>query len=137
MRRSQRFTSPEDRAGRATSLLFVYGTLRRGAPMHGLIERRAVWLGAGRVAGRLLDLGAFPGMVAASAPGDRVVGELYAIAAADGVALLDALDRYEGASFERVCATVEGPEGPVDAWLYVYRGDSRGRPAVPGDDYLG
>ena len=49
-------------------------------------------------------------------------GDLFAIADAQRDELLDALDRYEGASFERVQQAVHGPDGPAIAWLYVYRG---------------
>ena len=51
-------------------MLFAYGTLRRGAPMHGLIDGRARWVGPASASGRLIDLGAFPGLVPADAPGD-------------------------------------------------------------------
>jgi gamma-glutamylcyclotransferase (GGCT)/AIG2-like uncharacterized protein YtfP len=117
-------------------MLFAYGTLRRGAPMHGLIEGRASWIGAASAAGRLVDLGAFPGLVPASAPGDRVRGDLFAIDPTHRDGLLDALDRYEGASFERVQEEVNGPHGAVIAWLYVYLGDTAGFPLVPDGDYL-
>ena len=116
--------------------LFAYGTLRRGAPMHELLEGRVSWLGPASVAGRLVDLGAFPCLVPAESPADRVHGDLYAIVEEHGDALLDALDRYEGASFERVREVVAGPDGPVVASLYAYRGDALGCPVVPGGDYL-
>ena len=134
MRRNQRVTA--ERVGQRVAILFAYGTLRRGAPMHGLLEGRTRWIGPASVAGRLLDLGAFPGLVAPAAPGDRVHGDLFAIAEAQRHELLDALDRYEGASFERVEETVDGPDGPARAWVYVYRGEVDGHPVVAGGDYL-
>jgi gamma-glutamylcyclotransferase (GGCT)/AIG2-like uncharacterized protein YtfP len=117
-------------------MLFAYGTLRRGAPMHELLAGRATWLGPASAAGRLVDLGAFPGLVPAQEPADRVHGDLFAIADAQREQLLDALDRYEGASFERVQQVVVGPDGSVLAWLYVYRGAVAGGRVVPGGDYL-
>jgi gamma-glutamylcyclotransferase (GGCT)/AIG2-like uncharacterized protein YtfP len=120
----------------ARDLLFAYGTLRRGAPMHRLLEGRATWLGPATAAGRLLDLGAFPGLVAAQGPADRVHGDLFAIPDAQRDEVLDALDRYEGASFERVQQSVDGPDGPAIAWLYVYRGAVGGGRVVVGGDYL-
>ena len=134
MRRNQRATPA--RVGQREALLFAYGTLRRGAPMHGLLEGRTTWIGPASVAGRLVDLGAFPGLVAAETPGERVQGDLFEIAQAQSGELLDALDRYEGESFERVVQAVDGPHGPARAWLYVYRGDVRDRPIVAGGDYL-
>jgi gamma-glutamylcyclotransferase (GGCT)/AIG2-like uncharacterized protein YtfP len=116
--------------------LFAYGTLRRGAPMHGLLEGRTTWIGAASVEGRLVDLGAFPGLVAPLSPGDRVYGDLFGIAEAEREALLDALDRYEGASFARVQQRVDGPDGPAVAWLYVYRGDRDGAKVLASGDYL-
>ena len=81
--------------------------------MHALLEGRTTWLGPASAPGRLVDLGAFPGLVPAAAPGDRVHGDLFAIPEAHVEELLDALDRYEGASFERVEQRVEGPGGPA------------------------
>jgi gamma-glutamylcyclotransferase (GGCT)/AIG2-like uncharacterized protein YtfP len=119
-----------------SDLLFVYGTLRPGAAMHGLIEGRVGVLGAATAPGRLVDLGAFPGLVDAVSPDDRVRGELCRIPADDRDALLDVLDRYEGPRFERGIAEVTGPEGAVEAWLYRWLGDATGRCVVPGGDYL-
>lgn len=118
------------------TLLFAYGTLRRGAPMHELLADRATWLGLASAAGRLVDLGAFPGLVPAQGPGDRVCGDLLAIADAQREELLDVLDRYEGASFERVEQAVLGPDGPAIAWVYAYRGAVDGCPVVASGDYL-
>jgi gamma-glutamylcyclotransferase (GGCT)/AIG2-like uncharacterized protein YtfP len=120
----------------ARNLLFAYGTLRRGAPMHKLIEGRVSWLGPASAAGCLVDLGAFPGLVPAQGPGDRVYGDLFAIADAQREELLDVLDRYEGASFERVQQAVDGPGGLALAWLYAYRGAADGCTVVASGDYL-
>jgi gamma-glutamylcyclotransferase (GGCT)/AIG2-like uncharacterized protein YtfP len=124
------------RVGHDVTLLFAYGTLRRGAPMHGLLEDRVTWIGRASAAGRLVDLGAFPGLVPALAPGDRVQGDLFAIADAQREALFDVLDRYEGASFERLQQEVEGPDGSVIAWVYTWRGAFEGCPVIDGGDYL-
>lgn len=118
----------------APAHLFVYGTLRRGAPMHGLLQGRARWLGPAQVPGRLLDLGAFPALLPPSAAGERVHGELFALGA-DAAVLLDALDRYEGPRFRRERETVAGPGGAVEAWLYRYAGEASGR-LIAGGDYL-
>jgi gamma-glutamylcyclotransferase (GGCT)/AIG2-like uncharacterized protein YtfP len=116
--------------------LFVYGTLRPGAAMHRLLEDRVTVLGPASVAGRLVDLGAFPGLVAPASFDDRVRGDLCEIPDAERDALLDVLDRYEGESFERLRAAVDAPDGVVEAWLYRWRGDPTGRRLVPSGDYL-
>ena len=119
--------------------LFAYGTLRRGAEMHGLLERETALVGApgsARAPGCLYDLGAFPGFVPAERADDVVHGDLFTLPEADPVreTLLDTLDRYEGRSFERVAVDVAGPDGAVRAWVYVYRGDlTRGRRVTGGD----
>ncbi len=70
---------------------FVYGTLLSGEPNHGVL-RGSRCLGLARTPPRfkLVDLGAFPGMLAEGAI--AVVGELYEV---DDV-VLAALDRLEG-----------------------------------------
>ena len=115
--------------------LFTYGTLRRGAPMHGLLDGHCHWIGAASAPGRLLDLGDFPALVAPRRKGERVQGEIYAVIDAAEV-LLDTLDRYEGSRFARELETVQGPQGEVQAWLYRWLGDPRGRTVVTSGDYL-
>lgn len=121
----------------------MYGSLRRGAPggMARLMQPGSRRSGLGRVRGRLLDLGAYPGLV----PGTTgwVVGELHQLLDAPGV--LERLDRYEGCGpadpppheFARVVLPVRTAAGlEVPAWVYVYRGATAGRPAIPSGDYL-
>ncbi len=117
--------------------LFVYGTLRARSPMHGLMAGQVHPLGPARVHARLLDLGAFPGLVGASAADDWVQGELYAIEAAATEEVLDRLDRYEGDSFERIEDTVVDAAGAeVRASLYRYLGDLGGGRLVVSGDWL-
>lgn len=75
----------------APTILFVYGTLKRGQRNHFLM-REARFLGEAVTAPlyTLLDLGSFPGMI----PGGTtaVHGELYEV----GPELLARLDRHEG-----------------------------------------
>ena len=76
--------------------LFVYGTLR-----HNSGHERAQWLGtiakfkgAARLAGRLVDLGDYPGLLPPTNALQKVRGDLWELPE-DG-AILDVLDRYEG-----------------------------------------
>src|SRR5437899_587721 len=54
--------------------LFLYGTLMRGQPAHHLFAPRATFVDDASVAGMLLDLGKFPGMIAGRG---RVRGEVW------------------------------------------------------------
>jgi gamma-glutamylcyclotransferase (GGCT)/AIG2-like uncharacterized protein YtfP len=122
--------------GAAPAHLFVYGTLRRGAAMHALLEPGAEWVGPARLRGRLYQLGAFPGL-AEGRRGEWVQGELYRLAGADAEALLAALDRYEGRAFRRVVREAEGADGTrVPAYVYLFAGSLRGRRRIASGDYL-
>lgn len=112
------------------SLLFTYGTLMRGYPLHDVLRSGATFLGDARANGALLDLGRYPGLV----EGDgRVRGELYRL---DDPELLATLDRQEGYNFERRLTKVARASGEgARAWSYWYRGPrERARP-IPGGDY--
>lgn len=117
------------------ALLFVYGTLRRGQSRHALLEA-AHYSTDGTVAGELVDLGQYPGLVAG--PG-RVTGELFALG---DPALLRTLDEYEGfygfddpaSLYHRGVCRVLAREGAlVEAWTYFYRGDRRRARRLSGD----
>lgn len=111
-------------------LLFAYGTLMRGYALHPVLARGARFVGAGRVRGRLLDLGRYPGLVAG--PG-TVVGELYRI---DDPQLLGTLDREEGYNFRRRRAAVARDDGTrVRAWVYRYQGPQDRAVPIPDGDY--
>ena len=70
--------------------IFVYGSLRRGRRAHRLIAHARFRGEARTVASfRLLDLGAYPGLVAGGTT--SVVGEVYDI----DDATLEVLDRFE------------------------------------------
>ncbi|HTS51309.1 MAG TPA: gamma-glutamylcyclotransferase family protein [Bryobacteraceae bacterium] len=112
--------------------LFVYGTLRRGsANRHArLLESAARFLGSARTAGRLYSFGRHPGAVRSEAPGEWVRGEVFLLK--NPAQTLCALDRYEGAKYERVGAQVELPSGKqITAWVYFLRREpSAGRIAT-------
>ncbi|MGB3801726.1 MAG: gamma-glutamylcyclotransferase family protein, partial [Lewinella sp.] len=60
----------------AANYLFVYGTLRSDIPssMSKFLRRRATLVGKATVAGRLVDLGGYPGFLAGEG---KAKGELY------------------------------------------------------------
>jgi gamma-glutamylcyclotransferase (GGCT)/AIG2-like uncharacterized protein YtfP len=83
------------------------------------------WLGEACVAGRLYDLGDYPGVVLDAAGEERVFGELAELPG--DAALWARLDRYEGfdpqrpetSLFRRVRCRAEGSEHAGEAWIYV------------------
>ncbi len=119
-----------------TRLFFAYGTLRRDAPMHALIDGVACFLGEARFQGRLWDLGAYPGVTDARSR-HVVHGELYELPETERDALLDSLDRYEGDAFERAERAVVTPDGGRQvALLYLFVGSTRGARHIESGDYL-
>src|SRR5262245_27215490 len=127
--------------------LFVYGTLRRISPhpMARFLANRARYVGTGRVAGRLYNLGRYPGMTEAAAADEQVTGDIYELT--DGEETMRELDRYENAEsplpafFERGSASVTLADvGEVEALVYWFRGAvTEDRRVLSGDyaDVLG
>ena len=132
--RGTRITPPgraSDASAATLDFLFTYGTLMRGFPLHALVAERAEWVGEGRVAGRLIDLGRYPGAF----PDDRgtIYGEVYRLRSAVDWTTLDSA---EGPQYHRSRVTVRLTDGrPIEACVYWYRGPlGRGVP-IPGGDY--
>ncbi len=107
-----------------TVRLLVYGLLRKGEPMHGLLAG-AEFLGERRLQGYdLFDLGEYP----AAVPGTgAVVAELYEL---PSPAVVDVLDRAEGVPTLYRRELVEG------AWLYVYARPVGRAPRITSGDWL-
>jgi gamma-glutamylcyclotransferase (GGCT)/AIG2-like uncharacterized protein YtfP len=102
----------------------------RGYRLHRLFARDATFIGEGRVRGRLLDLGRYPGLVDGEG---WVRGELYRLHDRE---LLPTLDREEGYNFERRRAGVVLADNRRSrAWIYRYRGSQRGAVLIPDGDY--
>jgi gamma-glutamylcyclotransferase (GGCT)/AIG2-like uncharacterized protein YtfP len=115
----------------ATDLLFAYGTLMRGLPLHHLIEERAEFVATGSIGGRLVDLGGYPGAL----PGGSgtIRGEVYRLRSAD---ILAALDSAEGPEFPRRLTPVRLDDGgEVRAWTYWFSGSVNGAGPIPHGDY--
>ncbi len=112
-------------------LLFVYGTLMRGFPLHALLEGRADFVGAGEVSGLLFDLGRYP---AALPDGGGVIrGEVYRLK--DSRFWL-ALDSAEGSQYHRGEVGVRLAGGrQVTACIYWYVKPVGQAVPVPGGDY--
>lgn len=124
-------------------LLFVYGTLRRGAShaMADWLAARADWLGPARCAGaRLCRVSWYPALLSGT-PADTVAGDLYRLREPE--ACWPGLDAFEGVTgreddeYERLRLPVQTGDGAVfSAWVYRYRADATGLAPVPGGDWL-
>ena len=115
------------RPRKSDALLFVYGTLRpcTHSPMAIWLRARAVHAGTARTRGRLYDLGAYPGMIAARRDCEWVTGDVYRLRRPRST--LRTLDLYErGESgrgrprFVRVCRVVELHGRATPVWVYLY-----------------
>ncbi len=112
----------------STFRLFVYGTLMRDGCRSAMLEQQR-FLGPARTRPlyRLLDLGEYPGLVAADADGWPIEGELYEVHAG----LLPVLDRVEGAPWLFRLDLVE-LEQPAELVLaYLYQQGSSATPLLP------
>ncbi len=110
----------------ANELLFVYGTLRRGAHRGGKVnpfavrlENEAAWLGEARAPGRLYQVNPdYPGMAWPESDAEWVKGEVWGFSDPE---LWRALDDYEGEEYQRVTCTVTMADGGQRAaWVYLY-----------------
>jgi len=115
--------------------LFVYGTLMKKAnhPMHKVLSRYARYQGEATACGRLYRIADYPGMVEDPNCKEMVKGELYEIL--DKKRLFLALDRYEGAEYEKRVVPVETKEGETNAWVYLYRGSIKNKRPIPGGSW--
>jgi len=122
--------------------LFVYGTLLSNIPssMSKFLRRRASLVGKATVAGKLYDLGMYPGFVAGGE--EKVVGELYLIKADGAEQTMEMLDAYESVTgeaedeYRRV--TIEarvGGGGTFTAETYEFTGSVTAKDVIPKGNY--
>lgn len=137
-------------AAETTTYLFVYGTLMTrargplGASQRARLGLKGASLGDATIAGRLVDLGSYPGLLDPALPGDIVHGELFRLDQPDEV--ISWLDSYEGIPAEptpddeyaRVLVPARLASGEsVAAWVYRYRGKTSGFPAISSGRWNG
>ncbi|HEV7487226.1 MAG TPA: gamma-glutamylcyclotransferase family protein [Thermoanaerobaculia bacterium] len=126
--------------------LFVYGTLRRDLAheMFHLLARTARFVDEARVAGRLYDLGDYPGMTL-SPNGSYVKGEIYDVRSDQWERVIQRLDEYENCreddpephEYRRELVHAELPSGQtVQAWAYVLNRPAQGLREIVSGDYL-
>lgn len=124
-------------------LLFVYGSLRPAfdGDMARWLAAAARHLGSAWASGRLYRLAGYPGFVPEGE--GRVAGDLFSLP--DPAPLLAVLDAFEECSeafpepceYRRERLVVEGPQGPVRAWAYVYARPVDALALIPDGDFLG
>jgi gamma-glutamylcyclotransferase (GGCT)/AIG2-like uncharacterized protein YtfP len=125
-----------DTAGR----VFVYGTLRRGASNHFRMNG-ARFLGEGRVAGWLLRIDWYPGLLLEHGTGE-VVGEVFEVSP-ETLRELDAFESLvpgtlEGPEYRRVVTRVSMADGAaIDAWVWEWRGAVDPARRIANGDWLG
>lgn len=110
-----------------SSLVFVYGSLKKGFHNHHLLEKSR-FLCENSLAGYLMiSLGAFPGIIPNPGQFTPVYGEVYEV----DEKTLKALDRLEGHPhmYERTLVKLNYGE---EAWVYVYKhADTKFSKTVP------
>jgi gamma-glutamylcyclotransferase (GGCT)/AIG2-like uncharacterized protein YtfP len=88
-----------------------------------------VSLGGATIAGRLYDLGHYPGLAISPGSDELVHGEVFRLS--DPASAFTWLDAYEdvkpgdpASEYERVVRTAQLVSGDeIEAWVYVYRGN--------------
>ncbi len=112
------------------TLIFVYGTLKRGGSNHQHLAGQT-FLGEGRTGPgfRLFDLGAYPGMVARADGHRGVPGEVWAVDAAC-LARLDVLEGVAEGLYRRDRVTLFPPFADRPVETYFYARTVEGRPEI-------
>ena len=112
------------------SLVFVYGTLKRGCSNHRYLAGQRFLCEARTAPGfRLYSLGDYPGMVRADDDRDGVLGEVWSIDAAC-LAGLDLLEDTAGGEYIRARVPLLPPFAEQYIEAYLYNRDLTGRPAL-------
>lgn len=112
------------------SLLFVYGTLKRGGSNHHYLTGQKFLGAASTTPGfRLYDLGGFPGLVEVAEDKIGVIGEIYDV---DAKALeqLDILEGLAEGMYRRVPANLKPPFADRGIETYLYARSIANRPEV-------
>ncbi len=101
------------------TLLFVYGTLKRGGGNHRQMEGQTFLAPARTVPGfRLYDLGGFPGLFADPADTEGVVGEVWSVDE-DALERLDAFEGVAEGLYRRAALPLQTPFAATRVEAYL------------------
>lgn len=110
-----------------TTVVFVYGTLKRGGSNHHFLARQHYLADARTAPGyRLYDLDGYPGMVADSTDTEGVTGEIWTVDPGC-LALLDELEGLDQGLYRREVVPLQPPNAGRAAQAYVYARSIAGR----------
>lgn len=120
----------------SATLVFVYGTLKRGCANHDFLADQT-FIGEARTAPgfRLYHLGDYPGMIAEPADRTGVSGEVWSVTPE----ALDRLDSLEGTAqglYRREPIPLLPPFADQHVESYLYNLSLLGRPEVPDGTWI-
>lgn len=123
------------------SRVFVYGTLRRGFPLHHhLTDQSPKFIDNGTIRARLYDLGEYPGARLSDLASDEVDGEVYELLP-EQLRALDEIEEYDpkkpaDSLFVRKLVDVSLDSGDVTrAWVYVLPHEPRFKERIVSGNY--
>ncbi|HWA85253.1 MAG TPA: gamma-glutamylcyclotransferase family protein [Opitutus sp.] len=119
----------------ASTLVFVYGTLKRSGSNHHVLAGQVFVGDARTVPGyALYDLGAYPGMVRSADDRDGVAGEVWSVDPA-ALARLDAFEGVPEKLYRRDGVPLLAPfaDRSIDAYFYLRTVD--GRRSIAGGNW--
>lgn len=128
--------------GAPPQYLFVYGTLLDGQNEFGrYLQTHCSFYSAGKLRGKLYDIGEYPGAVADAGDGSFVYGSIYLL---DDIKVLEKLDDYEGVGgqhpqpneYVREMVDVEVEAGLLQCWVYIYNWPVERLEEIASGDYL-
>lgn len=114
------------------TLVFVYGTLRRGGSNAWRMEG-ATFIEAATALGHLYHVDWYPGAIFDQAAETVILGELYTIPSEP----LRQLDVFEGEEYERIKIVVmTSSQQPCEAWAWQYLPPTEHLSKIPSGDWF-
>jgi gamma-glutamylcyclotransferase (GGCT)/AIG2-like uncharacterized protein YtfP len=123
--------------------IFVYGTLLISSNQFaGYLQQQCTLVDRGKFKGKLYDIGEYPGVVINNNGDQYVYGSIYLMHNPEQV--LAVIDEYEGISihdphpqeYARNLIDIEGENGIVTCWVYIYNWPIVGKDQIWSGNYL-